>query len=79
MPSRDRQVQESAGGAFPVDATEVDEQQQADTADECRRQAETRDPPRVLRRRELTQHRVVRDAGQIAARRTYREQGQTRP
>ena len=72
------QVQQPAGSALAGDEAEVDDQQQHDAAAKSRRQAETGDPAGVLRRRKLAQHRVVRDAGQIAARRGRREQRQSR-
>ena len=73
-----RHVQQTSGGPVTHDETGVDQQQQQHAAAVAGGPAQSGDPAGGLRGGQLTQHRVVRDARQIAARSGQRQQRQPR-
>ena len=76
LPVGGRDVQQPDRWAVAGDESRVDHKQQHHAADIACGPTESGYPTGRLRRRQLSQHRVVRDAGQVAARRGEPEQQQ---
>ena len=77
LSARGRDIEQPGGGSTAGDEARVDDHEQRHTADIPGSPTESRDAAGGLRCGELSQHRVVRDAGEVVARRGEPEKQQS--